>query len=97
MYRAERNVLPLFIGYQEEPMELVACLRRTAATNDRWRLVTTEAAAGSTLSEMDPARLAGVPSGVNTMLMNGMDACAPPGLVAALVPIVPDASVVAFA
>jgi hypothetical protein len=78
-------------------MELVACLCRTTATNNHRRLVTTEAAAGSTLFEMAPARLAGVPSGVNTMLMNGLDACAPPGLVAALVPIVPDGTVVAFA
>ncbi len=78
-------------------MELVACLCRAAAMHDRRRLVTTAAAVGSTPFAMDSTGLAGAPSNVNAMLMNGMDGRLPPRLVAPPVPVVSDGTVVAFA
>jgi hypothetical protein len=78
-------------------MELVACLCRAAGMHDRRRSVTTAAALGSTPFAMDSAGLAGAPINVNAMLMNAMDERLPPPLVAALVAVVSDGTVVAFA
>jgi hypothetical protein len=98
MYRAERNVLPLFfIGFQEEPMELVACSCHAATMNERRRLVTTDAAVSPRLSGLDAEHSTRAAGNINALLVNGIDDCTFRGFSAPPVLIVPDGTVVLYA